>query len=47
VFRRRVESYDAKADIERLMRRLMAMDEKLDEILKRLDGEEDEEEEPD
>jgi hypothetical protein len=47
VFRRRVESYDSKADIERLMHKLMSMDDKLDEILERLDGEEDDEEEPD
>jgi hypothetical protein len=46
VFRRRVESYDAKADIEELMLKLMSMDEKLNEILERLD-EEDDEEEPD
>jgi hypothetical protein len=47
VFRRRVESYDAKADIERLMFKLMDMDEKLDEIFARLNGGEDDEEEPD
>ena len=46
MFRRRVESYDAKADIEELMLKLMSMDEKLNEILERLD-EEDDEEEPD
>jgi hypothetical protein len=47
VFRRRVESYDSKADIEQLMLKLMAMDVKLDEILERMNGEEDDEEEPD
>jgi hypothetical protein len=46
VFRRRVESYDAKADIEEIMLKLMSMDEKLDKILERLD-EEDDAEEPD
>jgi hypothetical protein len=46
VFRRRVESYDAKADLEGIIVKLMDMDEKLDEILERLD-EEDDEEEPD
>ena len=47
VFRRRVESYDATADIEQLMLELMRMDVKLDEILERMNGEEDDEEEPD
>ena len=47
VFRRRVESNDATADIEHLMLELMRMDVKLDEILERMNGEEDDEEEPD
>ena len=47
MFRRRVESYDSKADIEQLMLKLMDMDVKLDEILERMNGEEEDEEEPD
>ena len=47
MFRRQVESYDSKADIEQLMLKLMGMDVKLDEILERMNGEADDEEEPD
>ena len=42
---RRGESYSAKDDLERIMRKLMAMDEKLDEILARTEGDDVDEEE--
>lgn len=47
MFRRSVASYDPQQDIEAIMRRLMGMDDKLDEILEHVRDEEDDEEEPD